>query len=245
MRSASALQPSAGAWRSAVSSPVGPPWPAIAASASTTAPRSGSVPPIMTHQAERNSRVAAGSAELPAGTRAHESEARPPSVPAVTAAPSAAIAASAASSAPSSPNGTGRPSRSSPPVRQRTADGLPVGARAEAVARELGGHLGVLGREPRAADLDLDVRARERPRPGAPARAIPGLEHEHRAARLGEIARRAQPGEARADDDRVVRLAHAGSGATSSQAVAPHVIASHTQSAPRSRAVEVALARAA
>ena len=62
MRSASALQPSTGAWRSVVSSPVVPPCAAIAASASTTAPRSGWVPPIITHQAERNSRVARGAA---------------------------------------------------------------------------------------------------------------------------------------------------------------------------------------
>ncbi len=60
MRSASALQPSAGAWRNVVSSPLQPPCEAIAASASTTAPRSGCVPPIITHQAERKSRVAGG-----------------------------------------------------------------------------------------------------------------------------------------------------------------------------------------
>ena len=59
------------------------------------------------------------------------------------------------------------------------------------------------------------------------------LEHEHRAPRVGQIARRAQPGEAGADDDRVGRTGHAGSGARSSQAVTPQVIVSHTQSAPR------------
>ena len=60
IRSASVVQPSAGANRSVVIRPVTPPWFAIAWSASMIAPRSGCVPPIITHHAARKSDVAAG-----------------------------------------------------------------------------------------------------------------------------------------------------------------------------------------
>ena len=107
-----------------------------------------------------------------------------------------------------------------------------VGARAEPVARELGSHLGVLRGEPRPADLDHRAGARERTCPGATARTIPGLEHQHRAPGVGEVARGAQARKPGACDDGVELGGHAFSGA-SSQTVVPHVIASHTASAPR------------
>ena len=60
MRSASALQPSAGAWRSVVSSPLGAAVAGDGGERVDDGAALGIVPPIMTHQADRNSRVARG-----------------------------------------------------------------------------------------------------------------------------------------------------------------------------------------
>ena len=231
MRRASSLQPSAGAWRSVVSRPVDPPCAAIAARASTTAPRSGCVPPIMTHQAESRSRVAARRAQLAQVVRAGERGAR--------AERSGALRGGVGGDGHERRlqrselvERHGQPLAQLSPGAPAHRGGRPVGARAEPVARELRRHLGVLGREPRAADLDQRARAGERARPGAPAGAIPRLQHQHGATGVREIARRAQPGEAGADDDCIEHVRHAPSGARSSQSVMPQVITSQTQSAP-------------
>ena len=89
-----------------------------------TAPRSGCVPPIMTHQAFRKSAVAAGTASC-STYAVHDSEATSPSVPARERSASRATVTIARSSSPISSNGTGSTSRSSPPVRHRTRVGPP------------------------------------------------------------------------------------------------------------------------
>ncbi len=164
---------------------------------------------------------------------AHESEPRRASVPASIAAASAVIADEGRGERAELLERHGQPlpqlTARAPAHRGRRA----VGAAREPVARELGAHLGVLGRIPRAADLDERARAREGPRPGPASQAVPALEHEHRGARVGQVAGGAQAGEPGSGDNHVGVVAHARSGARSSQSVTPQVIASQTQSDPR------------
>ncbi len=61
--------------------------------------------------------------------------------------------------------------------------------------------------EPCAAELDGEVGAREGGRPPASGDAVAGLEDEHPASGVGEVAGGAQAGEAGPDDDDVVLCA--------------------------------------
>ncbi len=76
----------------------------------------------------------------------------------------------------------------------------------EAVARELGAHLGVVVDEPGAAELD--DAAVEPGREGAPADALPRLEDEDAPAGVREVAGRPEAGEAGADDDGIEIAGH-------------------------------------